>query len=351
MPIADVMPVSDWRDLQCVLVKSRNCSDDEVAESLMNGRRFKYAQSFKHLRGAVEFLFSNLEMEKKRVVFPKYICGSVARAAARAGLKVEYCEVDAQGNLDPVELLKMPLGEFGAVFVAHAFGNPAQVEKIRAICDSHKMVLVEDCAHSLDIQKTLGDFVLFHFAKRIANAHGGILISADVEFPKLRTASREGFGEIFSLILKSGLLRPILNLYRSTTKIPADADEKSDKSFSAQSPASEGSKRLFMRRLKMYAGEKAEIDKIYRAYFDKLPAQFRAVLSEPIKDFFNFPILVPKDKNRDDILAKLRVYGVFADRIWYNSACGFAKRVLVLPVNKYMNEKDVEMICNLLKNV
>ncbi len=345
------MPVSDWRDLQCVLVKTKNYSDAEVAEVLMNGRKFKYAQSFKHLRGAVEFLFANLEMEKKRVVFPKYICGSVARAAARAGIKVEYCEVDAQGNLDPEELGKMHLEDCGAVFVAHAFGNPAQVGKIREICDSHKMFLVEDCAHSLDIQKTAGDFVLFHFGKRIANVHGGILISADAEFPKLKTAGHAESGEIFSLILKSGLFRPILNLYRSTKKIPEDMDEKSDKAFSVCAPASEGSKRLFMRRLKMYAGEKAEIDKIYRAYFDKLPSHYRAVLNEPIKDFFNFPILAPKDKNRDEILGRLRVYGVFADRIWYNSACGFAKRVLVLPVNRHMSEKDVEMICNLLKNV
>ena len=53
-----------------------------------------------------------------------------------------------------------------------------------------------------------------------------------------------------------------------------------------------------MRRLRMidnYAD-------IYRAYFESLPSNI-GLLSEPIYDFFNFPILVPKDKNRDEILA------------------------------------------------
>lgn len=314
----------------------------------MKGRKFRYAQSFKHLRGAVEFLFANLQMEKKRAIFPKYICGSVARAAARAGIQVDYCEVDPQGNLDPEELAKMDLKYAGAVFAAHAFGNAADIGKIRAICDEHKLYLIEDCAHSLEMQKTAGDFVLFHFGKRMANVHGGILISeSERVFPALKKRGHAAFGEIFYLILRWRLLRPLLNLYRSTRKIPPDTDEASDKSFSAFVSASEGAKRLFMRRLKM----RETNDMIYRAYFDKLPPEYRAVLKEPVKDFFNFPILVPKDKNRDEILSKLRVYGVFADRIWYNSRAGFGKRVLVLPVNQYMNEDDVTMICNLLKNV
>lgn len=129
--------------------------------------------------------------------------------------------------------------------------------------------------------------------------------------------------------------------------MPFDNDVNNDKKYSIFSAASEGSKRLLMRRLRMIDN----CEDIYRAYFENLPVEYRAVLSEPIYDFFNFPILVPKDKTRDEILAKLRVFGVFADRIWYNSSCSFAKRVLVLPVNKFMTEKDVKMICNLLKNV
>ena len=346
MPIPDVMPVSDWRDIQCLMVRSKNFSDIDVAEKLMAGSKFKYAQSFMHLRGAVEFLFKNLEMERRRVIFPKYICGSVTRAAERAGIKVDYCEVNSEGMLDYEELKKMSLKDFGGVFFVKTFGNKGDVEKIAALCKENKMFLIEDCAHSLNIEKFFGDFILFHFAKRIANSHGGILISASIDLPKLEKKAAF-YNGLIQVILKVGFIRNILNLYRSTKKIPADNDEGSDKKFSAFKAASEGSKRLFMRRLRLH--DKCEV--VHRAYFDNLPPTYRPVLSEPIGDFFNFPILVPKDKNRDEVLGKLRVYGVFADRIWYNSSCSFAKRVLILPVNKFITEKDVKMICNLLKNV
>ena len=285
-------------------------------------------------------------MERKRVIFPKYICGSVTRAAERAGIKVDYCEVNSEGVLDFEELKKMPLEDFGGVFFVRTFGNEGEVEKISALCKEKKLFLIEDCAHSLSVEKTFGDFVLFHFAKRIANSHGGILISEAIDFPKLEKRG-SFFTGLISVILKVRFIRAVLNLYRSTKKLPIDKDEDCDKKFSAFKAASEGSKRLFMRRLRMLDN----CESIYKVYFDNLPPEYRAVLSEPVKDFFNFPILVPKDKNRDEVLSKLRVYGVFGDRIWYNSSCSFAKRVLILPVNKFMTEKDVKMICNLLKNV
>ncbi len=346
MPIPDVMPVSGWRDIQCLMVKSKNFSDFDVAEKLMAGRKFKYAQSFMHLRAGVEFLFENLEMERRRVIFPKYICGSVVRAAERAGIKVNYCEVNSEGHMDIEELKKMPLKDYGAVFFVRTFGNKGEVEKISELCKKNKLFLIEDCAHSLNPEKTFGDFVLFHFAKRLANSHGGILISEGIDFPKLKKKAFF-FDGLIPVILKIGIVRTILNLYRTTKKMPFDNDVNNDKKYSIFSAASEGSKRLLMRRLRMIDN----CEDIYRAYFENLPVEYRAVLSEPIYDFFNFPILVPKDKTRDEILAKLRVFGVFADRIWYNSSCSFAKRVLVLPVNKFMTEKDVKMICNLLKNV
>lgn len=346
MPIPDVMPVSDWRDIQCLMVRSKNFSDFDVANKLMAGRKFKYAQSFMHLRGAIEFLFKNLEMEKRRVIFPKYICGSVTRAAERAGIKVSYCDVNSEGVLNYDELKKMPLKDFGGVFFVRTFGNSGEGEKISELCKENKLFLIEDCAHSVRVKKTYGDFVLFHFAKRVANSHGGLLISESINFPALKDRSSFCTG-LLSVILKIWLIRPILNLYRSTKKIPKDNDENCDKKFSTFQAASEGSKRLFVRRLRMIDN----CENIYKAYFENLPGEYKSVLKMPVYDFFNFPILVPKDKNRDEVLAKLRVYGVFADRIWYNSQCSFAKRVLILPVNKFMNEKDVKLIRNLLKNV
>lgn len=354
MPITDVMPVANWRDIQALLVKTRTPSDLEIAEKLMGEEKFKYAQSFRHLRSAVFFLFQNLQVENKRVIFPKYICGSVIRAAEKVGFKVTLCEVDYRGGLDIDELEKLPLKKFSILFIVHPFGIKIDSERVRKICEKNKIFLVEDCAHNLQI-RPVGDFVLFHFAKRIANAHGGILISKKLKFDEVAKRAFPMPGEIISMILKWRPLRFLLNIYRSTKGIPQDHDIKSDKNYLRLLAASDGSKRVFWRALKskeyrQSSGE-STLHEIYRQYMDKVPVNFKVLCSEPIQDFFNFPVLVPKDKSRDEILKKLRVYGVFADRLWYNAACGFAKRILVLPANKYMTEKDVTMICNLLKNV
>lgn len=349
MPIPDVMPISTWKDLRTVLVKTKSPSDIEIAREILPNKNIKYAQSFFHLRGAVEFLFNNLHLNKKKVIFPRYICGSVLRAAERAGVKVEFCPVDKKGRLLTDFFEKMPLSEFGAVFLVHPFGLEIDTEKISLLCKKHKLFLIEDMAHSFSI-KPHGDILLYHFAKKFPNMHGGIMISHNIDFPLLHEKYCCNLKDVFFLLLKTKLLRICLNLWRSTKTIAVDGDALNDKDYSKLLGASDASKRLFLKSLKGCSKDGEKIGIIYRAYFDKLPENYVKILKEPVRDYFHFPVLVPEDKNRDEILLCLRKFNIFADRLWYNADCDFAKKILLLPVNKYMNTKDVIRICNLLKS-
>lgn len=359
MPILDVMPVSTWRDLRTVMVRAKTPSDEDIAEKLMPSRRAKSVQSFMHLRGAVEFLFKNVEFPHKRVVFPKFICESVVRAAERAGMQVTLCDIDMEtGAISVTALAQIPLEKFGAVFVVHPFGIPAEMEKISSLCKQNDVFLIEDCAHVFDqivdgkSVGSFGDFVLYHFAKKLPNVHGGLLISYKFKLPDAEIEKgHTSLGELFTLFLRTKLLRQPLNLIRSLMNLPGDQDAAHDKHFAKPLAASDGSKRLFMKKFKQFRGEKHLRGEVYKAYLEYLPGNFKALARSVPGDLFHFPVLVPMDKKRDEIMKKLRVFNIYADRVWYSVDHDFARRLLLLPVTARMREKDVKLICNLLKNV
>lgn len=337
MPILDVMPVSEWRDIRTLIVNTPTPSDEKLAEELVD-LEFASARTFTQLRGAIKFLLENLKSKKKLVAFPKYICKSVLDAAKRAGYEIYFYD-------SVFEMKKADFSKIAAVFVVHNFGvNPLDSELADFI--KKNAVLIEDFAHTFEPEEISGDYVLFHFAKKVPNVHGGLLISFKKKLPEIKKSS-VSFKEFFLFILKCRLLRWPLNIIRSTRALP----EESDGDFREVRGASDASKRIFQKQLKKFRSESDHYWNLRDTYYKNLPIGYRPFAADNQKDLFHFPVLVDKEKDRDDILKKLRVYGIFGDRIWYNSDTEIAKRILVLPVTRYMREKDVKMICNLLKNV
>jgi hypothetical protein len=337
MPILDVMPVSEWRDIRTLIVNTPAPSDEKLAEELVD-LEFASASSFTQLRGAIKFLLENLKSKKKLVAFPKYICKSVLDAAKRAGYEIYFYD-------SVFEMKKADFSKIAAVFVVHNFGlNPLDSELADFI--KKNAVLIEDFAHTFEPEEISGDYALFHFAKKVPNVHGGLLISFKKKLPEIKKSS-VSFKEFFLFILKCRLLRWPLNIIRSTRTLP----EESDGDFRDVRGASDASKRIFLKQLKKFRGESDHYWNLRDTYYKNLPIGYRPFAADNQKDLFHFPVLVDKEKDRDDILKKMRVYGIFGDRIWYNSDTEIAKRILVLPVTRYMREKDVKMICNLLKNV
>ena len=92
-------------------------------------------------------------------------------------------------NMDPAALEKAfdKYPECKCVVLVHLYGSPAKMDEIRAICDAHGAVLIEDAAESLSAtykgQQT-GSFgkysaVSFNGNKIITTSGGGMLLSND----------------------------------------------------------------------------------------------------------------------------------------------------------------------------
>lgn len=94
-------------------------------------------------------------------------------------------------NMDPVALKKAfeIYPEVKVVVIAHLYGTPGKIDELRAICNEHGAIIVEDAAESLGATykgKQTGTFgnyncISFNGNKIITGSSGGMLLTDDEE--------------------------------------------------------------------------------------------------------------------------------------------------------------------------
>ena len=86
-----------------------------------------------------------------------------------------------------------------AIMLAHTLGNPFNLEKIKAICEKHKLWLVEDCCDALGAKYngqhvgTFGDIatVSFYPAHHITMGEGGAVFTNDAQLASIAESFRD----------------------------------------------------------------------------------------------------------------------------------------------------------------
>jgi 8-amino-3,8-dideoxy-alpha-D-manno-octulosonate transaminase len=108
---------------------------------------------------------------------------ATAEAIIESRLVPVCCEVDATLNMDPADLERRITSRTRAVIAVHMLGTPARLREIKAICERHRLVLIEDaawgCGGSLDNVRLgtwgrMGTFS-FDFAKTMTTGEGGMV--------------------------------------------------------------------------------------------------------------------------------------------------------------------------------
>ncbi len=88
--------------------------------------------------------------EAPEVIIPATCCPSVAHAAVMAGLRVRVADVDPASGLLTAGTARQRLTPQTCALVAvHLFGQTADLTDLRALCDEHDIVLIEDAAQAL----------------------------------------------------------------------------------------------------------------------------------------------------------------------------------------------------------
>lgn len=144
-------------------------------------------------RAAILLALKQLRLPSASVVLvPSYHCPTMVAPVLLAGLQPDYYAIDSDGLPDfssvSVELIK----RVKVVLVAHYFGLPRSLAKVRNWCDVHGVALIEDCAHCLYGQAGAlpvggwGDFATASISKFLPVLEAGLLISRRKSIPKVR---------------------------------------------------------------------------------------------------------------------------------------------------------------------
>jgi dTDP-4-amino-4,6-dideoxygalactose transaminase len=83
------------------------------------------------------------------VVLPSYTWHATASAILCCGGTPVFCDVDPRTlTADPREMERRITPRTRALMVVHVWGNPAELDAIKAVADRHNLPLVEDCSHA-----------------------------------------------------------------------------------------------------------------------------------------------------------------------------------------------------------
>jgi len=103
---------------------------------------------------AIELLLRALDInDGSSIAVPSQTAVASVSAIVRAGATPLYVDVDPVAFTMLPESLEQaihsPVGtQLKAVLAVHLYGNPAEMDELRDLCDEHNLILLEDCAQS-----------------------------------------------------------------------------------------------------------------------------------------------------------------------------------------------------------
>jgi dTDP-4-amino-4,6-dideoxygalactose transaminase len=83
------------------------------------------------------------------VILPSYTWHATASAVLCCGAKPVFCDINPRTlTADPADIARRVTAKTKALLPVHVWGNPAEMDTIKAIADQHRLAVVEDCSHA-----------------------------------------------------------------------------------------------------------------------------------------------------------------------------------------------------------
>ncbi|MCM2325517.1 MAG: aminotransferase class I/II-fold pyridoxal phosphate-dependent enzyme [Candidatus Woesearchaeota archaeon] len=156
--------------------------DFEAAFSRKTG--IKYCAAAYTGRAALIAILSSLGLKKgDEIILPAFTFVGLAHIIADMGFKPVFADVSSETlNIDPEKIEELITQKTKVLLIVHNMGNPCEMDEIVRICRRNKLILIEDCAHSLGSRykgKLVGTFghasiFSFHYSKIINTFWGGM---------------------------------------------------------------------------------------------------------------------------------------------------------------------------------
>jgi dTDP-4-amino-4,6-dideoxygalactose transaminase len=367
----------------------------------------KFAVSFNSGRSAFLAILNSLSLNKgDEVLLQAFTCNAVPNPIIWAGLKPIYVDCDERNfNID-IEDLKRTLRQAQGkkpkvLMVQHTFGLPADLDEILEICQENKLILIEDCAHSLGATykgKKVGNFgkaSFFSFGrdKIISSVYGGMAVTNDENLAKKIKKFQEKcdlpsnfwiFQQLLHPILVNFLILPLYGffdigrlilLFFQKIKILSKAVSKKEKKgkkpvyFPKRFPNALAVLALNqLKKLERFILHQKEIARFYGENLKN--TNFILPKENQERVYMRYSVLIG-DYETDEILKKSRKSKIFLNDGWrktpitppdtnqkameyLSGSCStaekIAKTILNLPTHINISQKDAQKIIDSLKN-
>ena len=122
------------------------------------------------------------------VIVPSFTFAATANSVALTGATPVFADISADDfTLDPASVEASITEHTKAIMPVHLYGHPAKMDTLRAIADSHSLLLFEDAAqaHGASLNGTpvgaFGEFAMFSLypTKNMTSGEGGMVSCAD----------------------------------------------------------------------------------------------------------------------------------------------------------------------------
>ena len=187
-------PLIDRKDINIVKLSVKNGFYDNYkkyinifSENIKSYLNVKYALPTFTCTHAMHLAAISLDLKKNdEIICPDISWIATAHALAHHNLNIKFCDIDIDTLCICVKSLKKNITKkTKAIMVVHAFGHPANMEKIMKIAKEYNLYVIEDAAPSFGshinnkMTGTFGDVGCFSFqgAKIITTNEGGVLIT------------------------------------------------------------------------------------------------------------------------------------------------------------------------------
>lgn len=334
--------------------------------------------------------------EASQILLPALHCTAMVAPVRWAGMDVVFYPLRSDLSIDFDHLEKLLSSRTRGLLITHFFGFPQDVRGAREFCDSHDLILIEDCAHAHYglhggiCLGELGDYAISSSVKFFPVFDGGYLYSSTHDLSTIalqrsplrfqlksavnmldRAVGYNRLGAVGKLL--SGVLRPLRSLPR------AAADSSAGNGSAPIAPASAeggydfepfwyGKKMSVASRVVASMADENRLVHRRRANYAKLLAAVASLhncrplfpnLHEGIVPLI-FPLYVETAASSFSQLKELGVpmwrFGEYLDpEVQKNSICAvsldYGEHVLQLPCHQELRESELEWIIQCLKKV
>ncbi|MCL6682701.1 DegT/DnrJ/EryC1/StrS family aminotransferase [Sphingomonas alba] len=285
------------------------------------------------------------------VVTTPYSFVATTHAVRRANLQPVFVDIRPHDlNIDPDAVEAAITEKTSAIVAVHCYGNPCNVDALRAIAERHGLKLIYDAAHAFGVRRNgqsllaHGDFSIlsFHATKVFNTFEGGVVIAAS-QAGKAAVDSLRNFG------------------IASETSIPNTGGNAKMSEFNAA---------LGLLQLDRFAEAREarrQVDTRYREALTSIEGIEPLALPDGVEPNFSyFPVLVGEDYpiSRDALYEALKAENIFARRYFYPLlsslpmyrdlasadpanlpvATEAAKQILCLPIYEGLSEADQDRV-------